>query len=283
MKKLTARGKQIVIISAVFALIVILAVVFQLVAGSQSETAATGRPSALILIAVLAVAACAFAFFKYYVRIGHTKKLNAQYYEKYERIKLALKNTNLGYLERKDVASDILALLISAQNDNKAPGEVIADPVEYIKNLTDSFGKRSKFVFALISGLQMSIYTLAIVQVAVFFMRDGPASFYEASTGISIIIYILLLAFVLIPIVKTAIVSKKMLKAGIAIAVLIAVYFASHELMDAFGENVSWIQYYLNAEVVFIPSFVMALVWAAVMLALTVLRLLLRKRSIKSL
>ena len=282
MKNLTVKGKRIVFISAAIALLIILAVAYQLIVVSQSETA-SGNPTALIFIAVLAVLASAAAFLRYFVRSGHTKKLDAAYYDKYERITLALQNTTLGYFERKDVAADILGILISGQESGKAPDEIIADPLEYVAALTDSFGKRSRFIFALISGFQMTIYSLAIVQTAVFFMRDGLTSFYQASIGISLIVYILILSFVLIPLVKSAALRKKILMSGLIIALIVTAYFAAHELADKFGSTVAWIQYYLNGEVVFIPSFVTALIWTAVFLATIALRYLLRKRSIQTL
>lgn len=279
---MTKRGKQIFIISVIVSILVLLTLAVYLISTWNNQE--IGKSFIIIIIAMLAVLSSIFVYFKFSVRAGFTKQLNQDLYEKYEGIVLALQNTTLSYFEKREVAGDILGILLRGQESGKTADEIICeDTDEYVQKICDSFGKRNRAIFRIISGIQYIISTLTIVQITVYLVGDNISSFYNASINLSLIIYLALLAFVFIPIVKNARINNKPVMIFVPVVILLIAYIAVHELMYRLSDSMVWIQGYLNKEYVFINSFIMAFFWLAVMLSVTFLKKILRKKSIDSL
>jgi hypothetical protein len=284
MNNLTKKGKQIFIISVIVAVLIITTLIIQLVLSSQNENFEIKNFFVMIIIAVLAIGSCVYVYFVYSKRKGYTKNLSKDYYEKYESIILALKQTPLNYLERKEVADDVLAILIREQENGKTVDEAISmDSSEYVKKICESYGARNKLVFNILNGIQFSIFCFTIVQLAIYIARDTLNNFFSSSISISLIVYVIILSFVILPLTKSFKLNKKPFTAIISIVIILALYITAHELLYKFGENIIQIQNYLNLEVVFISSYGIAAFWIVIMILTMLLRGFLRKKSIKSL
>jgi len=284
MKNLSKRGKLIFTISVVLAAVVLATLIIQIAIGLKSGNTGLSGFLNLIIIAVLAVGSCFYVYYKYARRAGYLKKLNNDYYELYENIVFTLKNSTLNNIERKEAANDILAILIREQESGKSSKEAISmEPSEYARRVCESYGKRNKTIFNILYGVQFAIFVLSIIQIVIFLVRESLESFFSPSISISLVIYVLILSFALLPLIRSFNLNKKPVLLIITIVLILAAYIGTHELMHSNIENTQWIRSYLEAEIAFISSYFMALLWAAVMTATMLIKVYLRKKSIESL
>jgi hypothetical protein len=281
MKEVKRQSRKLVIFSAVMIGLLAIATVAILIFWPESGQ---GSPFPWILIAiiVLGLLSLGILIFLNIRRSKYAALLQDDYYKMYESISVALQDSTLSIFERRDVLLDISDLLLQAQHNNRPINTVIGNVDDFIKGIKTSFGYRSNIVFSLLSGVQNTIFVLAIVQIAIYFMR-GTDSFFNTTIGLMILPYMLLLSFLIMPLMRYLVSrQRKVWFAAALIGIPVAVYIGVNEILHRFGMDIPWVQTYFEKEISFISSWGILTVLIVTMALSWFIKWFIRYRSIKN-
>jgi hypothetical protein len=283
MKKVKKQSRKLVIFYSVIIGLLIVVAAAILIFWPESDQGSS-FPWILIAIIVLGLLSLGILIVLNLRRSKYAALLQDDYYKMYESISAALQNSTLSIFERRDVLMDISDLLLQAQQNNRPINTVIGNVDDFIKGIKTSFGYRSNIVFNLLSGVQNTIYVLAIVQVAVYFMR-GTDSFFNTTIGLMILPYIVFLSFLIMPLLMRYLVSRqrKVWLAAALIVIMAAVYIGVNEILHRFGMNIPWVQTYFEKEIHFISSWGILAVLIIIIALSWFIKWYIRFRSIKNL
>jgi len=213
----------------------------------------------------------------------NTKHLSPEYFEVYEEISDKLNSSTMSTLERKEIMSDILDLLILAGKDNRQVSEVVgSDTDEFINQIQSSFGYRSSIIFNLITGIQYSIIYLFMIQTFIYIENIGK-SFYIMQLEISMIFLLSLMAFIGVPFLfyfKRK--NKLLLMLTIPVALLI-LFIALMETISKYFYDVPFLYNLAEGEINAFPNIWFVLLWSLIFIGSIILKWILRRASIKRL
>jgi len=277
MRGLTKQSRKWIMgIGVLILLLIDGTVVLFAVAKPQSES----RSWIMIVIVALAVLCGGAGAVMRIRRTKYAALLQEDFYAAYESIMVGVRNSVLSRFEQKEILLDVADLMLQAQENGRAAGEVVGeDTGVFVRKMIEACGYRGKFAFNLLYGLQTFIGVLIIVQAAIFLMR-GDAMFFETTVGVMILPYLAVMSFVLIPLLRVFIAKQKMLPVFLLPALLIALFIAVNEVLHAFGENAAWVKVYLDGEVNVISSWWILIILAAVFIACFLIKIWLRRRSL---
>jgi DNA-binding ferritin-like protein (Dps family)/drug/metabolite transporter superfamily protein YnfA len=235
-----------------------------------------------VIICILAIASFAAVIVVRLKRNEYTKEFNKEYYEVYEAVQDGLKNSNLTRFESKEVQNDILSMLYHAQKDGRKAQDVIGeDTQEFIKKVEQSYGYRNSILFAALNGVLYLAFVLSLMQFTVYIMRSDGVPFFETLMSVSILPYMVLLSFIVIPIMRRLIAKQKIGRSFAAAGGLVVIYFAAHEIFYRVNHNIKWIESYLNGEFVFISSYIMLAAVVVICAVSAGFKIYLKQRSLK--
>lgn len=284
MKNLTKKSKMIIVVSACVSILLIITVVALLIATYHNGNLNSSSIFLILSIIVLAIVSLAIVIIVRLKRSKYTKQFNKEYYEVFETVQDAMKNSNLTKMETSEVMNDITSMLFHAQMEGRIVSDVVGDDVDiFVQKVKDSFGNRNSILFSIMNGVLYLVYVLALMQSVIFLVRSNTSSFFNIEMSISIVPYMVILSFFIIPFMRYYI-SKQ--KVGWAILIpigLVVIYFGTHELFHYLDLNVEWIYNYLNGDFVFISSYLMLFIYLGLVVICLLLKWYLRYRSIKNL
>lgn len=148
---MTKRDKAVIVCAVLLAVFVIAGVVFQGIT-SAARKQASSLPVAvgLILISLFSVL---FVLLLRIRKSAFEKKLLPDYFAVYQGIQDALNTSALPKADRRDALSDILELLLSAQDSAKPIGSVIPNPAAFTQSVLHSYANDGRrCFFNLING-----------------------------------------------------------------------------------------------------------------------------------
>ena len=284
MNKLTKKSKLIITFSAGISVLLILTIIALLITKNNNSSL---NPMNILLISIIVVLAIVSLAVVIIVRLKKSKyvdKLNIEYYEVFETIQDAMKNSNLTKMEAGEVMNDITSMLFHAQMEKRSVNEVVGEDINnFIEKIKNSFGYRSSIVFSAINGVLYLIYILALMQTVIFLVRPDPGSFFNIEVSISILPYMAILAFFVLPFMRYNISKQKMGMVFFIPIALVVLYYGAHELFHYLDLNIQWIDNYLNGDFVFITSYVILFIYAAIVVICLFAKWIIRNRSIKKL
>lgn len=282
MNNITKRSRVKIIASAIVSLTLIALIVLLLI--SSKENSSKTAMLAIIIICGLAIASLVIVIVSRLKRNEYTKTFSKEYYEAFEAVQDGLKNSNLTKFEAKEVISDVTSMLYHAQKEGRDINDVVGlDTLEFVKKIEASFGKRNSVIYAVLNGIMYLAFVLVLMQFAVFTMRDDSIPFFETQISVSIVPYMILLSFVVIPIMRKYIAKQKIGMSFAVVGALVVLYFAAHEMFYRIDHSIKWIDRYLNGEFVFLSSYTVLAIVAVIFMLCFGLKLYLRQQSIKKL
>jgi hypothetical protein len=282
MKELKGQSRKLVIFSAVVIGLLVVAVAAILIFWPESKQGGS-LPWILITIMVLGLLSLGILIVLNVRRSKYAALLQDDYYKMYESISAALQDSTLSIFERRDVLMDISDLLLQAQQNNRPINTVIGNVDDFINGIKTSFGYRSNIVFNLLSGIQNTIYVLAVVQIAIYFMR-GTDSFFNTTIGLMILPYIVFLSFLIMPLMMYILYrQRKVWFAAVLIGIVAVVYIGVNEILHKFGMDIPWVQTYFEKEIPFINSWGILVVLIIIVALSWFIKWYIRYRSIKNL
>ncbi|MCK5129586.1 MAG: DUF1048 domain-containing protein [Clostridiales bacterium] len=284
MNNLTKKSKMIIVFSAIISTMLIITIAVLYTMMSKNNTINKESMILIPLIVIIALIAFVVVIYNRKKRNEYTKDLNPEYFEVYENIQDAMKNSNLTKIERKEVLSDITSMLYHAQVEGRDVHEVVGNDIEcYTQKVKASFGYRNSILFYLLNGALYLIMILGLLQVINFLSHEEVTHFFDAQMGISIIPYMVVLAFLIVPLTRHSMAKQKLGWTFLTPIIFVIVYIAFHEILQYLDLDVYWINQYLNGDVGFITSYGWLALYVGIAVACLMLKWYLRKRSLKNL
>jgi DNA-binding ferritin-like protein (Dps family) len=239
------------------------------------------RPWPFAVIVFLAVASTVLVVWTRMRRDKYTAGLAPAYFASYEAVADWLSVSALSRQQRREVLGDVLELLYHAQETARPSTDVVGDDVgAFVDRVQQSHGYRGTLEFHLLSGVQYLGLLLPLLQLVNWVAHPGTDSYLEATMGISMIPFIALLAFVVMPLTQLALVRNRIVPA-LAFPLGIGLLFVlCSELGRRYAWHLPWVRTFLDGEVVVVGSWGIALLWGAAVAGASAGKWWLRRRAL---
>ncbi len=280
MNNVTKRSKIKIAVSAAISVLLIATIILFIAVANENSSK----------LAVIAVIICALAVISLIIvivarlrRNEYTKTFTEEYYEVFEAVRDGINGSNLTKSEKQEVIGDITSMLYHAQKTNRNVTDVVGeDTHRFVKKIEESYGSKNSVLYALLNGFIYLAFVLCVMQTAVFFMREDGVPFFKTLMSVSILPYMMLLSFIVIPVMRNFIAKQKIGRAVAAVGILVLLYIAAHEVLYRINHNIKWLENYLNGEFVFLSSYVMVGIVLGICAVCFATKMYLRRRSIKN-
>ena len=282
--KITQKSVWMIALSLLVSAALIVTVVLYAVGASRNGPVRSAEM--WFIIGMIAIAVLTFGLFAWrrLHKSKYVKKLNAQYFEAYEKFSDALIGAKLSKAEMKETKQDVLSLMLEAQQSGRSAEDVTGPDIsEFAKRVQSSFGYRSSFLFELGSVIQYGIFFVVFIQVLLYFSELCSVPFFESALGLSLVIMFVPIIFVIYPLLKKAMRSEKQMFLMLLPILYGVLYIALVILLDNVFGSAAWVRYVLDTQVVMISSLWQLIVMAAVFAGVQGIKWYMRRRSLKKL
>ena len=282
MRKLSARSRWMLYLSLFISGLVIFTSIFYFITAKKTVS---GRPDNIIMIliiviALLAVLAMLFARLKLK---KNTSALSPKFFEAYEEIADRLNGIPMSGMEKRETLSDILDFFLLADKDGRSVNQVIGESIdEFVSQIQNSFGYRSKLLHIILTGIQYSVLYLFMLQGASY-LEYPNAGFFNLEISISTSLLLLPIAFVGVPLMTGLIRKNKPALAIIIPIGIFAFYIAAMETIHAFFLDIPLVYKFAEGHVNAIPNVCMLIFWIMLFILAAVFKWIQRRISISRL
>jgi len=277
---MTKRDKLLLGSAAFLAVLVIAtAVLVGLSAQSRPKSAAELLLSGgIILLCVLSVV---FVFLTKIRRNKYEKKLNPEYYEVYETIRDAVGRFQLPAHSKKEILSDVLDLLLSAQSDGKPVSAAVPDAAAFAENILAVYSsRRSRVLQSLLDGAIAFLLFIVCIS-AVLWLEDVSAGLFRQRIDYGMLIFLAVVSFVLVPVLRYLMLRRS---AWLYILPILTgiVFVAAAELARRFFYQFEFTRTLLDGSVVMIPGAAALAFYLLVVAVLMLAKAFIRKQALRA-
>lgn len=261
MKKLTKKSRWMLYLSLFISGLVIFSTVFYIIAARDGTNDKTENLVLVIIIIIAVLAILSMAISRMKLR-RNTKNLSPEYFEVYEEISDMLNGVNMSNMEKKETMSDILDLFLLADKDGRKVTEVVGSSIEdFVEQIQNSFGYRSKVVFHFLTGVQYSVLYIFMMQGAEFLKGKNDFGFFGQKIAISLPLLLIPLAFFGVPLMVNFIRKNKLVLAMIVPVALMGIFIAIMETLDKFFLHIPWIYTLAEGHINIMPNVGVLMLW----------------------
>lgn len=283
MKKLTKKSRWMLYLSLFISGLVIFSTVFYIIAARDGKNDKTENLVLVIIIIIAALAILSMLVSRMKLR-KNTKNLSPEYFEAYEEISDMLNGVAMSNMEKKETMTDILDLFLLADKDEKKVSEVVGKNInEFVEQIQDSFGYRSKVFFHFLTGVQYSVLYIFMMQGAEFLKAENGLGFFGQEIAISLPLLLIPLAFFGIPLMVNFIRKSKLVLAMIVPIVLMGIFIAVMETLNKFYLHIPWVYTLVEGHINVMPNFGVLFLWIITFALSSFLKVVQRRLSIKKL
>lgn len=279
--KMTKRDKIIMLSAVLLAVcIIISAVLLTFYAGKNS-----GRlyPDFIIYIAAVLLAAVLSVAAVYLTKVQksrYEKLLNASYFKEYEMIKDVIMNSQLSVKSKKETTEDILDILLEAQKAGRAAADVIGDPLEFSKKIIGTFTNPKRFIALSIFDSIIAFVLFVTGVHFILWLEQTDQSFFRIGTDISLVLFIIITAFVIMPVTKKLTSTKNpwmfMVPLGCGLAFVAAV-----EILRKYFYGIESVKNLLDGTVTMIPHIAVFIIYLISIPVLMKMKSFIRKLPVR--
>ena len=281
MKKLTKKSRWMIYLTIFISGLVIFTTVFYFIT-TKNSTNSFAKATMIIIIIIAILAVLSMWISRARLKIN-TSNLSTDFFEAYEKIADRLQGIAMSNMEKKETLADLLDLFLMASKDKKSVSDVVGDNIdEFIEQIQESFGYRSKFIFTVLTGIQYCIVYLFMMQGAEYLKSSG-SSFFNVELSISLAFFLIGLAFVGIPLLSYFIRKSKILLAALAPIVILVLFITVMEILSKYFIHIPFIYKIVEGDMNMMPSIWILILWVAVFAAASILKWVQRRLSIKKL
>jgi len=153
--------------------------------------------------AVIAGALSVLAVYLLKVRKSEPEKiLNPEFYREYEMIKDRIALSQLPVRAKREVADDVLEMLITSQKGGRRPADAIGDPIRFADQIIASFANPAKFMLLDILDSVFYLVVFVLLTSLAIWAESPGMGLFEVSIGYNMVLLFFLISFVLIPVSK---------------------------------------------------------------------------------
>ena len=272
---MTKRDKIVVLSSAVLAAAVIASVV---VVGTKSAgwNQSSSFPLGVGLI-VLSLLSVGFVFFRLVRKSSFEKRLKPEFFIAYQGMKDGINNSELRPEDRREALSDILEILISAQENGKPVDQAIPDPLEFTQEVIEAYtNKRRRGLFFLLNG-GVAFLSFVVLVHTLLWLEDPAQSFFSQKIDYNMLFLFAAVAFAVLPLVKQL--SARQTPWMYIVPLLSGILFIG--LMEALRHlfyHVALVKAFLDGAASMIPNAVILGGYLLVILLLVLAKRMIRRR-----
>ncbi len=200
---MTKKGKTVMFASILLAVALIISAAF-FSANHINETGFFQIESLLYVLAVLLMGLLSviIVFLSKVRKSLNEKKLNPDYYERYETILDSIGNSQLRDQKKTEMIEDILDLLLEAQIAGKPAETVIENPILFSQKVIRSYSSPFRSaVLCLLDGVLFFIFALMGINALLWFEKTDM-SYFSMKIDLTMVVFLGIIAFVLIPLTK---------------------------------------------------------------------------------
>ena len=282
--KVSRKSVWMIALSLLVSAALIITVVLYAVGASKNEPVQSAEMWFIISMIVIAVLTFGLFAWRRLHKSKYVKKLNAQFFEAYEKFSDALGGAKLSKAEVRETKQDVLSLLLEAQQSGRSADEVTGPDIgEFAERVQSSFGYRSSFWFELGSVVQYGIFFVVFIQVLLYFSELCVVPFFECALGLSLVIMFAPIIFVIYPLLKSAMRSEKRMFLMFLPILYGVAYIALVILLDNVFGDLAWVRYVLDTQVVMISSLWQLIAMVVVFAGVQALKWCMRRRSLRKL
>jgi DNA-binding ferritin-like protein (Dps family) len=256
---MTNRNKVLLVSSIILALLVIASVVVWQINGQSN-----GEKIPMVVFAVIILISVLSVFVVYFSKIQkrkYEKLLNQEYYEQYEIIKDAVANSQLSASTKKDIIEDILEILLSAQESGKNVREVIENTDMFANEIIQSFAMPFRLAMLNLYDSLIAFILMVVGASLLLWLEQTQQNFFTTELDISMTVFFLLVAFVLLPVTKIGAGKRNpwIFIVPVAGGVLFVLMV---ELLRAFFYEVQAVQHFLDGTLRMVPNSMILLIYS---------------------
>jgi DNA-binding ferritin-like protein (Dps family) len=256
---MTNRNKVLLVSSIILALLVIASVVVWQINGQSN-----GEKIPMVVFAVIILISVLSVFVVYFSKIQkrkYEKLLNQEYYEQYEIIKDAVANSQLSASTKKDIIEDILEILLSAQESGKNVREVIENTDMFANEIIQSFAMPFRLAMLNLYDSLIALILMVVGASLLLWLEQTQQNFFTTELDISMTVFFLLVAFVLLPVTKIGAGKRNpwIFIVPVAGGVLFVLMV---ELLRAFFYEVQAVQHFLDGTLRMVPNSMILLIYS---------------------
>ena len=278
MKKLTKKSRWMLYLSMFISGLVIFTTTFYVItAKNNSDPKLKLALVVIIIVAVLAVISMLISRLR--LR-RNTSNLTPEFFEAYEEISDKLQGTAMSSLEKKETMTDILDLFLLASKDNRQVLDVVGSNIDdFVSQIQQSFGYRSKLIFNILTGIQYSVAYLFMMQ-GVEYLKSDSGSFFSLQISTSMMLYLIPLSFIGIPLITHFIRKNRLALVVIVPICILALFIIFTEIMYRNFYNVPWVYTLIEGDFNYIPNLSILIFWIGLFASAVLLKWVQRKASI---
>jgi hypothetical protein len=249
---MTRRSSVILLSSILLAASVITTVVLWIVegGGAWASTSTIVISIGVILVSILSVA------FIYQVKVkrrSDEKKLNERFFREFELIKDSIINSPLPQSNKKGIIEDVLEILLTAQSNGKTVEAAIGDTESFAKDIVSAcISKPRSIVIDFLDGTIAFILFILLISTLSWF-EDFSMGFFNQRIDIIMALFVAVISFVLIPIIKQRSSKKSAWVYFIPLAAGV-IFIGIIELLRTCLLNSSIVKALLDGSIIMIPN-----------------------------
>jgi len=272
---MTNRSKIILFTSILLSLSVIAGIVLNLV-----NTNIPSNQNMIIFYAILILISISSIPFIYWTKIKknkYEKLLDKEYLIEYEIIKDLVMNSILSTSTKNDINEDVLDLLLSAQKTKKPVKEVVGISKRFAEDIIKEYSNlKGHSVSILVDGILY--FTFFVLGSYLFlWLEEIENNFFETKLDISMLLFFIIIAFILIPIMRRNIFKNNSWTYILPLAFGISFVLLS-EILRYFAYSNDLVKVLLDGEVRIIPNIMILMLFVLVIPVALLLKLYSRKR-----
>jgi len=253
MKYFTKQSRFMLLFSAGLALLVIFtALMVYNTAGKYERTSF----AVLIFIFFLAAGSVIFVYFSKARKNRILKKLGSGFLESYDILVEKINAEPLSMIEKKEIARDLLEIFFEAQDKGRNPDDVVGKDLDsFARHITEAYGYRNRFLWNILTSVQITVFYIFLVHFFQTLEIGRFSAFFSVKVSPWLFLFLAANAFVLIPLIKTALKKQKNWLMLMEIIVFCVLFIGFSELMHGLYPDARWVRDMSSDSLSLIPNF----------------------------
>lgn len=239
----------------------------------------------VLLLTFFIILSIGLMLFYYFKRIQLTKKvknLNKNFYEPYKLIIEKLDTEPLLLAEKKEIYHNVLEIFLKAQNNNLSVDKLIGNDIDsFIIKIKNSYNYRNSLPWNIFNSIQISILFIFFIQIFPILETGKFQSTFLYKTNGWLITFFLTIAFILIPMVNTALKKKKSLLMIFEILLFSILFIGFEEILKIVAPNSNFVNYFFNDNIKLMPNQIYMLIYILLLPICFLAKQFIRKFSLK--
>ncbi len=275
---MTRKSKTKILVSVLLGILLIFSISIYLNIILKNDTMTTPMGVVAIVLIVLAAVAVIMTV-KRVAKTGYEKNLEGKYLEIYEDACEYLEISNISKNSKREIKEEILDVISNSQEIKRNPEEIFGNDFEKaMDSWVISYGGSNKKI-ALIIDSAMFYFIFLLVLHMLNYIENMNIDFFDARIDNSILIYIGILTFIVMPIARINAQKRKYFYYIGVIVLFVSIYIGFSEITHRYFSHTPFSKWYSVGTTNVIASLPILLLIISAIILLLVIKKLVRKKN----